>query len=176
MIGSDNVCDVNENKGLSGFDSGIKSSKLQVPCAGESSESCAHSPICRGCSVAFVTSDRRRRFCSEKCQRETAAASLRRRQAEHRQKFPEREHARQTLKNAIVLGKVRRCARCEACGAVGHTDGHHTDYSRPLYVTWLCRSCHAGLDDGQHFGCGGHARTVALSTSAALRNEVERVR
>ena len=28
-----------------------------------------------------------------------------------------------------------------ACG-VTKTDAHHTDYSKPLDVTWLCRRCH----------------------------------
>ena len=32
---------------------------------------------------------------------------------------------------------------CESCGFVGPVDGHHDDYSMPLKVRWLCRSCHA---------------------------------
>jgi hypothetical protein len=172
MTGSDSVWKVNWLNDLRDFDSVIKDSKLQVGEGGENSEPCVESRICRGCARPFPLTDRRRRFCSEDCQREAFAASLRRRQTEHRHKFPDRVHARQTLKNAIVLGKVRRCTRCEACGAVGHTDGHHTDYSRPFYVTWLCRQCHAGLDDGQHFGCGGHARTVTPPAEVALLKEV----
>ena len=44
---------------------------------------------------------------------------------------------------------VRRAVRrgelvpqpCETCGTTP-THGHHDDYSKPLDVRWLCRSCH----------------------------------
>lgn len=118
---------------------------------------------CRSCGVPFPLSDARRHYCSTECQRVAASASLRRRQAEHRTRFPERETARQALKNAILLGKVRRCSRCEECGERAFTEGHHSDYRRPLFVVWLCRQCHSRLNDGQHFGCGGHAEHLQLS-------------
>ncbi len=144
MTGSDNVCLVNQINDLRGSQDRINSPKLQA----------GHPRICRGCQQPFATADGRRRFCSEKCQRITFSASLRRRQTEHRERFPHRVAARQALKNAILLGKVRHCSRCEACGKKAFTEGHHDDYAKPLYVTWLCRACHAGLDGGEHFGCG----------------------
>jgi hypothetical protein len=162
MFGSDNACIVNQIKDLRGFDSGITSTKPQAPCAGETSEPCAHSRICRGCQQSFGTNDGRRHFCSAECQQKNFSASLRRRQTEHRARFPGRITARQTLKNAILLGKVRRCTRCEECGAKTFTEGHHDDYAKPFYVTWLCRRCHARLEDGAHFGRGEfkHAETL----------------
>jgi hypothetical protein len=160
MTGSDNVCNVNQIKDLRDFDS-------RISCPNSQQDSEADPPAvraCRGCLQPFPVIDKRRHFCSDKCQRETFSASLRRRQAEHRAKFPDRIVARQTLKNAILLGKVRRCSRCEECGEKTFTEGHHGDYAKPYYVTWLCRACHASLEDGQHFGCGRekHADTVGL--------------
>jgi hypothetical protein len=147
MIGSDNVCNVNQINDLRDFESVITSPKTQ-------SAEPAPARICNGCGEALTSTDRRRRFCSDSCQRTTFLVSLRRRQNEHRAKFPDRVVARQTLKNAILLGKVRRCSRCEGCGEKAFTEGHHDDYAKPFYVTWLCRACHASLEDGQHFGCG----------------------
>lgn len=42
---------------------------------------------------------------------------------------------------AIRRGALER-GPCERCGATEDVHGHHTDYSRPLNVTWLCRKCH----------------------------------
>jgi hypothetical protein len=154
MIGSDNVCDVNENKGLSGFDTVISSTVLQDPPVGESTEPAGFARNCRACAVPFNTFDGRRRFCSDECRKTAFDASLRRRQSKHRLVAPDANRARQILKNAVNRGLIRRCTRCESCGAAGQTSGHHSDYSRPLFVTWLCLSCHAGLEGGQHFGCG----------------------
>ena len=53
-----------------------------------------------------------------------------------------KDQARDQLVQAVRNGVIRRPARCESCGAERHVDGHHTDYSRPLFVEWLCRSCH----------------------------------
>jgi predicted metal-binding protein len=31
---------------------------------------------------------------------------------------------------------------CVHCGKSKRLDAHHTDYSKPDYVVWVCRSCH----------------------------------
>lgn len=54
-----------------------------------------------------------------------------------------KDQCRRQFQHAIRHGQVRRSTRCERCGDVALTDGHHTDYSKPLYVEWLCRPCHA---------------------------------
>lgn len=109
---------------------------------------------CRRCGWLFATSDLRFKFCSDQCRDAVRLAGIRRRGRAHRERYPHREFARQTLKNAVNLGKVRRSTRCERCGEVTDTHGHHEDYSRPLYVEWLCVTCHSGLDGGRHFGAG----------------------
>jgi hypothetical protein len=54
---------------------------------------------------------------------------------------PTRQRARITMKIAIACGRLVP-QPCEVCG-VPETQGHHTDYSKPLDVKWLCRTHHA---------------------------------
>lgn len=58
-------------------------------------------------------------------------------------KNSEKNKARYTLYNAIVSGHVIR-ETCEVCGKP-HAEGHHSDYSQPLKVTWLCGTHHRAL-------------------------------
>ena len=48
--------------------------------------------------------------------------------------------ARWALKTAVEAGKITR-GKCALCGNAV-TDGHHTDYTKPLLVIWLCKTCH----------------------------------
>lgn len=97
---------------------------------------------CRLCGGTFTTADRRRRYCSTTCSEQASQTSLRARVAKHRDAYPTREVCRQAFKNAILLGKVRRCTRCERCGSRGRIEAHHADYSKPFFVEWLCKGCH----------------------------------
>jgi hypothetical protein len=54
--------------------------------------------------------------------------------------------ARMTLGNAIRDGKVQKHL-CEICGA--KAEAHHSDYSKPLKVRWLCPLHHAALHNGR---------------------------
>jgi len=49
-------------------------------------------------------------------------------------------NARTKLNQAVQLNKIQRLP-CEHCG-LAKTEGHHTDYSKPLEVIWLCKKCH----------------------------------
>jgi predicted Zn-ribbon and HTH transcriptional regulator len=51
-----------------------------------------------------------------------------------------RAHA--VAKRAYKKGLLVKPAACEACGSVAKLEKHHPDYSKPLSVQWLCRSCH----------------------------------
>ena len=50
--------------------------------------------------------------------------------------------AHRKLNNLIRVGKLVKPQECFECGAVARLDAHHEDYSKPLDVVWLCRSCH----------------------------------
>jgi post-segregation antitoxin (ccd killing protein) len=55
------------------------------------------------------------------------------------------QHAQKMLALAINHGDLIPAANCQKCGAAPKNrqlDGHHPDYSKPLEVVWLCRSCH----------------------------------
>ncbi len=53
---------------------------------------------------------------------------------------PEKVSARQAVADALRAGKLvkRPCAKCDDPNA----EAHHPDYSKPLYVVWLCSLHH----------------------------------
>lgn len=58
---------------------------------------------------------------------------------------PPQKRAHNILNRAVKKGEIVPQA-CEECGSTTNVDGHHDDYSKPLEVHWLCRSCHAKKD------------------------------
>ena len=56
---------------------------------------------------------------------------------------PEKVDARKTMHKALCSGKLTKPENCTACGQTCTPDGHHSDYSKPLEVVWLCRPCHS---------------------------------
>jgi hypothetical protein len=63
----------------------------------------------------------------------------------HRQRRPhtkEEERFRDKVKDALERGKLVRPSSCSNCNTHCRTEGHHTDYSKPLHIVWLCQSCH----------------------------------
>jgi transposase-like protein len=55
----------------------------------------------------------------------------------------QKRSARKKTRRAARHGRVERPTVCSWCGAEARVEAHHVDYSLPLEVTWLCRSCHA---------------------------------
>lgn len=77
-----------------------------------------------------------------------AVAAARRRYIENN---PAKAKAHRAVGNAVYRGRLTKPEACERCGIVGLLHGHHTDYSRPLDVQWLCPLCHKGAHlDGSH--------------------------
>lgn len=58
----------------------------------------------------------------------------------HGERMGPKRHARMLLNRAVVAGRVQK-EPCAVCGSAT-VDGHHTDYSKPLEVLWLCRKHH----------------------------------
>lgn len=60
-------------------------------------------------------------------------------------RHPDRHRARKVVHAALKKGKIQRPHRCSKCGNAGTIEAHHKDYSKPLDIEWLCRSCHYDL-------------------------------
>ncbi len=71
-----------------------------------------------------------------------AYRKIRQRQAE---KFKDKYLARIKLNYEISKGNLIKPKNCSKCGKKKKLDGHHSDYSKPLKVKWLCRQCHSQL-------------------------------
>lgn len=59
-----------------------------------------------------------------------------------RERYPEKNKARKLLFSALRVGFLIRPTACTKCLTECKPEGHHTDYSKPLDVIWLCRECH----------------------------------
>jgi hypothetical protein len=104
------------------------------------------SKTCRGCGerkplVEFF----KHRMCfggySSRCKEcERARNSGRRKTYD-----PIKRGARTALRLAMLSGRIVKASACEGCDNAGPLEAHHPDYSKPLAVRWLCRSCHALL-------------------------------
>lgn len=57
--------------------------------------------------------------------------------------------AHDTVRHAIKRGNLTRPETCEQCGLTGRIEAAHYDYSEPLRVRWLCKSCHVLWDRAQ---------------------------
>lgn len=47
--------------------------------------------------------------------------------------------------HALKADGLTRPDSCSSCHQPIVTEAHHPDYSRPLFVVWLCRDCHVQL-------------------------------
>jgi hypothetical protein len=56
------------------------------------------------------------------------------------EKNKEKKYAHNLVAKAIKSGKLNKFP-CQTCGEL-KSEAHHEDYSRPLYVTWLCKKHH----------------------------------
>ena len=105
-----------------------------------------HLGKCKDCAKADVKKHRvdnseyvrayDRKRASEPHRRELSRATS----AKNRKRFPEKCRARNKVSNAIRDGRLERLP-CVVCGDT-KSEAHHTDYSKPFDVVWLCSSHH----------------------------------
>lgn len=61
-----------------------------------------------------------------------------------------KRRAHNLVNSAVRFGRLAKPDWCRLCWTQGgKIEGHHEDYSKPLEVVWLCRSCH-GLTKRKH--------------------------
>jgi hypothetical protein len=65
-------------------------------------------------------------------------------QRTRRAKWPEKTKARELVRKALLSGQLVK-EPCRICGDV-NVQAHHTDYSKPLDVQWLCFTHHRDAD------------------------------
>ena len=66
---------------------------------------------------------------------------MRRQYINHRQKAL----ARCKVNYMINTGKMVKPEECSICLVNKPVEAHHTDYSKPLDVNWVCRQCHSKM-------------------------------
>lgn len=54
---------------------------------------------------------------------------------------PVKQSARMKVNLAVASGKLIR-KPCKVCKSIIKVEGHHSDYSKPLKVIWLCQKHH----------------------------------
>ena len=60
-------------------------------------------------------------------------------------KFPEKIKAQNAIDYLIRSGKLIRPTVCPTCSIETFIEAHHTDYTKPLEIVWVCASCHKRL-------------------------------
>ena len=68
--------------------------------------------------------------------------------SKNREKKLPQHYAHKLVMYAIKLGMMNRPEKCEVCEGTIRIEGHHDDYTKPLEVRWLCKSCHYKADRG----------------------------
>ena len=58
------------------------------------------------------------------------------------EQFLMRQQAPRKIRTALKKGILTKPNKCEDCGILTNLEGHHSDYSKPYQVKWVCHKCH----------------------------------
>lgn len=83
----------------------------------------------------------KRAYDRERFRRPERKAKVSKYQRAMRARHPKKYAARTAVGNAIRDGRLTK-KPCQVCGTAHDVQAHHTDYSKPLDVQWLCRQHH----------------------------------
>jgi hypothetical protein len=92
--------------------------------------------ICRVCNT-----NKRRKLCKTEKGKALTRKNIYKSIARH----PLKQEAREKMHKALKIGLLVKSEKCNSCGKHKKTEGHHEDYTKPLKVVWLCRTCHNGV-------------------------------
>lgn len=95
----------------------------------------------------YTQSERGKVIRRQWSQSDVGKESLRRNQARHVAKHPDRAKARVAVSHAVKMGHLPHISTrdCESCGDQAQ-EYHHPDYGEQLGVIPLCRDCHVLID------------------------------
>lgn len=123
---------------------------------------------CGHCGEQFVASHLRRKYCSYICKSRAMVMRPEERKPRAVATIAARR-AHGLVNYYISAGKLVRPYCCSECGGTGRIEAAHYDYSRPLLVRWLCRSCHSRWDHREPKG--GVQRWQGRPGAVALNEE-----
>lgn len=116
---------------------------------------------CKACGQNFIADRLSRMFCSTEC-------SLRGRRMPADKRLPrlkatkEAIRAQSLVRYYIAAGKLIKPTTCSQCGHQCRVEAAHVNYTEPLLVRWLCRSCHVLWDKHDpKGGCVPRELTIA---------------
>ena len=100
--------------------------------------------VCLQCKKRFgPVNHLTRKYCSVACSRAARRTGIK---IIHKG-IPEARKAWSLVAYHLKAGKLKKPDACEVCGTKDkRLEASHSDYSRPLDVRWLCKSCHAKED------------------------------
>lgn len=109
---------------------------------------------CKECHKRAVIANREKKreyysaYEQERFQRPERKANASDYQKTLRRINPDKYKARNAVNNALRDGRLVK-ESCQHCGTTDKVEAHHSDYSRPLDIEWVCFRCHREVEHGQ---------------------------